>query len=57
MCVHATTRDIPHVSRFARENWRAGKVMEIGAGGSHAHFTLPAVRQGAIEVERDPSES
>jgi hypothetical protein len=55
--VHATAGDMPHVSRLAREDWRSGKVAKIGFGGSRTHFMLPAIRQGAVEVKGDPSES
>jgi hypothetical protein len=57
MGVDTTAPDIPNVSRLARENWRARKIVKIGVVGSGAHFLLPAVRQGAIEVKRDPPES
>jgi hypothetical protein len=55
--VHATTSDMPDVSRFTRENRRAGKVPEIRISGDRKHFALPAVMQGSIEVKCDPSES
>lgn len=57
MGVHAAAGDMPHVSCLARKDWGAGKVAKIGDGGSHAHFILPAIRQGAIEVKCDPTES
>lgn len=55
--VQATASDMPYVSCLARQDWRSGKIAEIGICGSRAHFALPAVRQGAIEVKCDPPES
>ena len=57
MGVHAAAGDMPHVNCLARKDRGAVKVAKIGVCRSHAYFMLPAVRQDAVEVKRDPPES